>query len=201
MDVRAEQDFTPYRTFTREEWAAKRDDTPMTLAASEVAALRSIHDRLDIREVEEIYLPLSRLLSLYVEATQGLFVAQKQFLHSDEPKVPYIIGIAGSPAGGKSTTARVLQALLKRWSPKPKVDLVTTDGFLLSDGRARARRLDAEEGFSGKLRPADAAVVPERHQGRAPPGARADLFAHHLRHRAERVGGDRPSRHSDRRRA
>ena len=81
MDVRAEQTYTPYRTFTRKEWAEKRDDTPMTLAASEVAALRSIHDRLDIREVEEIYLPLSRLLSLYVEATQELFIAQKRFLH------------------------------------------------------------------------------------------------------------------------
>src|ERR1700742_1932599 len=108
MDVRATMDYTPYRIFTRKEWASLRDDTPMTLAASEVAALRSIHDRLDIREVEEIYLPLSRLLLLYVEATQGLFAPQKHFLHPDEPKAPYIIGIAGSPAGGKSTTARVL---------------------------------------------------------------------------------------------
>ena len=147
MDVRAEQNISPYRTFTRQEWAAKRDDTPMTLAASEVAALRSLHDRLDIREVEEIYLPLSRLLSLYVEATQELFVAQKKFLHSDEPKMPYIIGVAGSPAVGKSTTARVLQALLKRWPPKPKVDLVTTDGFLYPTAVLEREGLMQKKGF------------------------------------------------------
>lgn len=147
MDVRTEQDISPYRTFTRQEWAAKRDDTPMTLAASEVAALRSLHDRLDIREVEEIYLPLSRLLSLYVEATQELFVAQKEFLHSDEPKMPFIIGVAGSPAVGKSTTARVLQALLKRWPPKPKVDLVTTDGFLYPTAVLERDGLMQKKGF------------------------------------------------------
>ncbi len=147
MDVRAEQDFTPYRFFSRDEWAAKRDDTPMTLAASEVAALRSLHDRLDIKEVEEIYLPVSRLLSLYVEATQELFVAQKKFLHSDEPKMPYIIGVAGSPAVGKSTTARVLQALLKRWPPKPKVDLVTTDGFLYPTAVLEREGLMQKKGF------------------------------------------------------
>ena len=147
MDVRAEQDFTPYRLFSRDEWAAKRDDTPMTLAASEVSALRSLHDRLDIKEVEEIYLPVSRLLSLYVEATQELFVAQKKFLHSDEPKMPYIIGVAGSPAVGKSTTARVLQALLKRWPPKPKVDLVTTDGFLYPTAVLEREGLMQKKGF------------------------------------------------------
>lgn len=147
MDVRAEQDFTPYRLFSRDEWASKRDDTPMTLAASEVSALRSLHDRLDIKEVEEIYLPVSRLLSLYVEATQELFVAQKKFLHSDEPKMPYIIGVAGSPAVGKSTTARVLQALLKRWPPKPKVDLVTTDGFLYPTAVLEREGLMQKKGF------------------------------------------------------
>jgi type I pantothenate kinase len=147
MDVRAEQNISPYRTFTRQEWAAKRDGTPMTLAASEVAALRSLHDRLDIREVEEIYLPLSRLLSLYVEATQELFVAQKKFLHSDEPKMPFIIGVAGSPAVGKSTTARVMQALLKRWPPKPKVDLITTDGFLYPTAVLEREGLMQKKGF------------------------------------------------------
>lgn len=147
MDTRSEQDLTPYRHFSRAEWAAKRDDTPMTLAASEVAALRSLHDRLDIREVEEIYLPVSRLLSLYFEATQQLFVAQKEFLHSDESKMPYIIGVAGSPAVGKSTTARVLQALLKRWPPKPKVDLVTTDGFLYPTAVLEREGLMQKKGF------------------------------------------------------
>jgi type I pantothenate kinase len=147
MDTKSEQVLTPYRHFSRAEWAAKRDDTPMTLAASEVAALRSLHDRLDIREVEEIYLPVSRLLSLYFEATQQLFVAQKEFLHSDESKMPYIIGVAGSPAVGKSTTARVLQALLKRWPPKPKVDLVTTDGFLYPKAVLEHEGLMQKKGF------------------------------------------------------
>src|SRR5206468_11608805 len=105
-------------------------DTPMTLEPGEFSRLRSLHDRLDIKEVEEIYLPLSRLLSIYVDAAQRLYYAQRQFLGVRDRKVPYIIGIAGSVAGGKSTIVRVLQALLARWSLRPKVDLVTTDGFL-----------------------------------------------------------------------
>ena len=177
MDVRADKDFTPYRSFSRREWAAKRDDTPMTLAASEVAALRSIHDRLDIREVEEIYLPLSRLLSLYVEATQGLFVAQKQFLHSDEPKTPYIIGIAGSPAGGKSTTARVLQALLARWPNVPKVDLITTDGFLYPNAILEREGLMERKGFPESYDlPALLTFLSDVKAGRRP--VRAPIYSH-----------------------
>ena len=131
MDIRApDQRYNPYRIFSREQWAALRNDTPMTLEPGEFSQLRSLHDRLDIKEVEEIYLPLSRLLSIYVDTAQRLYYAQRQFLGIRDRKVPYIIGIAGSVAGGKSTTARVLQALLARWSPRPKVDLVTTDGFL-----------------------------------------------------------------------
>src|SRR5205823_10792950 len=109
--------------FPRAEWAALRDDTPMTLKPSEIATLRSMHDRLDIAEIEDIYLPLSRLLSLYVAATQRLFRAQQRFLGTEDVKMPYIIGVAGSVAVGKSTTARVLQALLARWPNTPKVDL------------------------------------------------------------------------------
>ena len=131
MDIRApDQRYNPYRIFLRAQWAALRDNTPMTLEPGEFSRLRSLHDRLDIKEVEEIYLPLSRLLSIYVDAAERLYYAQRQFLGIPDRKVPYIIGIAGSPAVGKSTTARVLQALLARWSPRPKVDLVTTDGFL-----------------------------------------------------------------------
>ena len=143
MDVRADQvQYNPYRVFSRAQWATLRDDTPMTLTADEIARLRSMHDRLDINEVEEIYLPLSRLLSFYVAATQRLFVAQRHFLGIEDRKMPYIIGVAGSVAVGKSTTARVLQALLARWSPQPKVDLVTTDGFL-SDIKAGRRPVRA----------------------------------------------------------
>src|SRR5882762_4924133 len=127
MDMRtAEQQYNPYRMFSRAQWAKLRDDTPMTLHANEIAALRSMHDRLDLKEVEDIYLPLSRLLSIYVDAMQRLYFAQRQFLGIQDRKVPYIIGVAGSVAVGKSTTARVLQALLARWSPRPKVELVTT---------------------------------------------------------------------------
>src|SRR5262247_3134556 len=130
MEQRTDDGLSPYRIFSRAEWAAKRADTPMTLNPDEVTRLRSLNDRLDIAEVEEIYLPLSRLLSLYVAGTQRLFRAQQNFLGTEDAKVPYIIGVGGSVAVGKSTTARVLQALLARWPNVPKVDLVTTDGFL-----------------------------------------------------------------------
>ena len=130
MEQRIEQNLSPYRTFSRGEWAALREDTPMTLTPEEVTRLRSLHDRLDMKEVEEIYLPLSRLLSMYVAAPQRLFVAQQRFLGTEDTKMPYVIGVAGSVAVGKSTTARVLQALLARWPNVPKVDLITTDGFL-----------------------------------------------------------------------
>jgi type I pantothenate kinase len=136
MDMRAEQQqYNPYRVFSRAQWAKLRDDMPMTLAAGEISALRSMHDRLDLTEVEEIYLPLSRLLSIYVTSMQRLFVAQRQFLGIEDRKMPYIIGVAGSVAVGKSTTARVLQALLARWSPRPKVELITTDGFLFPNAK------------------------------------------------------------------
>ena len=148
MDIRApEQQYNPYRIFTREQWAHLRDETPMTLEPGEFDRLRSLHDRLDINEVEDIYLPLSRLLSIYVDAAQRLYYAQRQFLGIRDRKMPYIIGIAGSVAGGKSTTARVLQALLARWSPRPKVDLVTTDGFLHPNAVLERLGLIQKKGF------------------------------------------------------
>lgn len=146
MDQRIDA-ISPYLTLSRAEWAALREDTPMTLTADEVARLRSMHDRLDMKEVEEIYLPLSRLLSLYVAATQRLFIVQQHFLGTAEAKVPYIIGVAGSVAAGKSTTARVLQALLARWPNVPKVDLVTTDGFLLPNAVLEREGLMEKKGF------------------------------------------------------
>jgi type I pantothenate kinase len=147
MDQRAEAQLSPYRVFSRAEWAALRDDTPMTLTADEVTRVRSLHDRLDMKEVEEIYLPLSRLLSLYVAATQRLFIVQQHFLGTADAKVPYIIGVAGSVAVGKSTTARVLQALLARWPNVPKVDLITTDGFLLPNAVLEREGLMEKKGF------------------------------------------------------
>jgi type I pantothenate kinase len=147
MEQRTEQDVSPYRSFSRAEWAALREDTPMTLTSEEVTRLRSLHDRLDIKEVEEIYLPLSRLLSLYVTATQRLFRAQERFLGTEDVKMPFIIGVAGSVAVGKSTTARVLQALLARWPNVPKVDLITTDGFLYPNSILEREALMEKKGF------------------------------------------------------
>jgi type I pantothenate kinase len=147
MEQRTEPEVSPYRVFSRAEWAALRADTPMTLEREEIARLRSVHDRLDISEVEEIYLPLSRLLSLYVAATQRLFRAQQGFLGTEDAKMPYIIGVGGSVAAGKSTTARVLQALLARWPNVPKVDLITTDGFLYPNAVLEREGLMEKKGF------------------------------------------------------
>src|SRR6516165_247819 len=147
MDQRAAPEVSPYRSFSRAEWAKLRADTPMTLKPEEVSRLHSMHDRLDISEVEEIYLPLSRLLSFYVVATQRLFRAEQGFLGTEDSKVPYIIGVAGSVAVGKSTTARVLQALLTRWPNVPKVDLITTDGFLFPNAVLEREGLMEKKGF------------------------------------------------------
>jgi type I pantothenate kinase len=148
MDIRApDQKYNPYRVFTRKQWAALRNDTPMTLEPGEFDKLRSMHDRLDVTEVEDIYLPLSRLLSIYVDATQRLYYSQRQFLGIRDRKVPYIIGVAGSVAVGKSTTARVLQAMLARWSPRPKVEMVTTDGFLYPKAVLEQQGLMQKKGF------------------------------------------------------
>jgi type I pantothenate kinase len=139
---------SPYRIFSRAEWAKLRADTPMTLSADEVVRLQSLNDPTSLEEVAAIYLPLSRLLSLYVAATQGLFRATQRFLLAEQDgKVPYIIGIAGSVAVGKSTTARVLKALLARWPNTPKVDLITTDGFLWPNAELERLGLMEKKGF------------------------------------------------------
>ena len=140
-------DFSPYEYFAREEWAKLRADTPLTLTAQELDALKSLNDRVDMDEVVAIYLPLSRLLNLYVDATQQLFRATQKFLGKNGTKVPYIIGMAGSVAVGKSTTARILQALLARWPNNPKVDLVTTDGFLLPNATLEREGILDRKGF------------------------------------------------------
>jgi type I pantothenate kinase len=147
MDQRTETELSPYRIFSRAEWASLREDTPMTLRPDEISQLRSLNDRLDIAEVEEIYLPLSRLLSMYVAAAQRLHAAQQHFLGTEDAKMPYIIGVGGSVAVGKSTTARVLQALLARWPNVPKVDLVTTDGFLYPNSVLEREGLMEKKGF------------------------------------------------------
>lgn len=139
--------FSPYRTFSRAEWARLRADTPMTLAPNELDQLSGVIEELSVVDVEEIYLPLSRLLNLYVRAAQELHAVSAHFLGHGDRKVPFIIGVAGSVAVGKSTTARVLRALLARWPNHPKVDLMTTDGFLLPNAELERRGIMNRKGF------------------------------------------------------
>ncbi|MEY2462761.1 MAG: type pantothenate kinase [Acidimicrobiaceae bacterium] len=136
-----------YVTFEREQWSALRAATPLDLSADDVARLRGINERLDLEEVADVYLPLSRLLNLHVVATHDLHTVTDTFLGHLPPQVPYVIGIAGSVAVGKSTTARILQELLSRWPAHPRVELVTTDGFLYPNRELEARGLMGRKGF------------------------------------------------------
>lgn len=147
MPYRENLEFSPYRVFGREEWARLRADTPMTLVARELEQLSGIIEHLSVDEVEQIYLPMSRLLNLYVAAAQDLHTVSSRFLGRADCKVPFIIGVAGSVAAGKSTTARVLKALLARWPDHPRVDLITTDGFLLPNDELKSQGLMERKGF------------------------------------------------------
>jgi type I pantothenate kinase len=139
--------YSPYLFFSSDEWSRFRADTPLTLTLDEVHRLRSIDDPIDLAEVKRIYLSLSRLLSSHVESSQLLFQQRNRFLSTNVTKTPFIIGVAGSVAVGKSTTARVLKELLARWPSSPKVDLVTTDGFLYPNATlVRENRLN-RKGF------------------------------------------------------
>ncbi|MCW0981802.1 type I pantothenate kinase [Agrobacterium sp. BT-220-3] len=141
-------EYSPYHFFSSEEWANFRADTPLTLSADEVKRLRSLDDPIDLDEVRRIYLSLSRLLSSHVEASQLLFEQRNRFLNmADVNKTPFVIGIAGSVAVGKSTTARILKELLARWPSSPKVDLITTDGFLYPNEVLRRESLMERKGF------------------------------------------------------
>jgi type I pantothenate kinase len=177
MEQRTEDGLAPYRIFSRAEWAKLRADTPMTLTPAEVGELRSLNDRLDMKEVEEIYLPLSRLLALYVEATQRLFRVQQRFLGTGDTKLPYIVGVAGSVAVGKSTTARVLTALLARWPNTPRVDLLTTDGFLYPNAVLEREGLMEKKGFPESYDlPALLRFLTDVKAGRRP--VRAPVYSH-----------------------
>ncbi len=146
--IRPTLQFSPYREFSREEWARLRADTPMTLVERDLEQLSGLMQELSMDEVEQIYLPMSRLLNLYVAAAQELHTVTSRFLgRSRDGKVPFILGVAGSVAVGKSTTARVLRALLARWPDHPRVDLVTTDGFLLPNRELEAMGIMNRKGF------------------------------------------------------
>ncbi|MCG5430867.1 type I pantothenate kinase [Mycobacterium sp. MYCO198283] len=140
---------SPYVEFDRSQWRALRKSTPLRLTEEELTGLRGLGEQLDLREVEEVYLPLARLIHLQVAARQQLFAATGEFLGEQHPTdpVPFVIGVAGSVAVGKSTTARVLQALLARWPHHPRVDLVTTDGFLYSNAELERRGIMNRKGF------------------------------------------------------
>jgi type I pantothenate kinase len=138
---------SPYLRFSRGEWAALRADTPLTLGDRDLVRIHGLVERMSLREIEEVYLPLSRLLNLYVAAVQGLYRATSTFLGHREDKVPFLIGLAGSVAVGKSTASRALRELLSRWPHHPRVDVVTTDGFLYPAAVLEERGLMGRKGF------------------------------------------------------
>lgn len=138
---------TPYLSFDRKKWSELRDAVPMTLDEADLEKLRGINEHLTMDEVQDIYLPLSRLLNLYVKARKGRTQVLEHFLGEKNGNVPYVIGIAGSVAVGKSTTARLLKALLERWPEHPKVELITTDGFLHPNEVLNKRNLMKKKGF------------------------------------------------------
>jgi type I pantothenate kinase len=143
----ADTELDPYVDFTRDAWSRLRASTPLTLNEADLVALRGMNEPMPLDEVEEVYLPLSRLLNLRVAATRELHSVTETFLGHLHATVPFVIGIAGSVAAGKSTIARILQSLLGRWPDHPRVDLVTTDGFLFSNATLEARGLMARKGF------------------------------------------------------
>jgi len=147
MDSSPAVAFSPYTTYSRMEWARLREDTPLTLSEADLENLSGVMERVSTDEVVDIYLPLSRLLNLYVEASQGLHGVTEEFLRKGNGKVPFVIGLAGSVAAGKSTSARVLQALLARWPSHPDVALVPTDGFLFPNEVLEGRGLMGRKGF------------------------------------------------------
>lgn len=138
---------SPYMSFNRSQWAELRNFVPMTLSEEDLLELQGINESLTMKEAVEIYLPLSRLINLYISARQSRNTVLADFLNKPEQSTPFIIGIAGSVAVGKSTTARLLKALLSRWEKHPKVSLVTTDGFLLPNKILNEKGLMHKKGF------------------------------------------------------
>jgi type I pantothenate kinase len=147
MDIMPAVGFSPYTLYSREEWARLREDTPLTLTEADIENLSGVTERVSTDEVVDVYLPLSRLLNLYVEASQGLHGVTEEFLRKGNGKIPFVIGLAGSVAAGKSTSARVLQALLASWPSHPNVALVPTDGFLFPNAVLKQRDLMTRKGF------------------------------------------------------
>ncbi len=167
-----------YLSFSRAEWSRLRASTPMTLSGDDIDGLRGINEQLSIADVEEVYLPLSRLLNLYVSASQGLYRVTDTFLGKPVEKVPYVVAVAGSVAVGKSTSSRILTELLRRWPDHPRVALVPTDGFLRPNDELASRGLMDRKGFPesydtrGLLR-----FLEELKSGE--PAVEAPIYSHH----------------------
>ncbi|APX32678.1 type I pantothenate kinase [Brachybacterium sp. P6-10-X1] len=138
---------TPFEEIPREDWARLSSQTPLPLSEDDIAKLRGLGDRLDLREVDAVYRPISRLLNIQVAAAQVLRRDREGFLDQRQHRTPYIIGVAGSVAVGKSTTARLLRELMARWPETPRVQLVTTDGFLLPNAELEKRGIMHRKGF------------------------------------------------------
>ena len=142
-----EANLSPFLRFSREEWSRLRATTPLTLTEEDLSDLRGLNESASMREVVEVYLPLARLLNLHISAARALYNVTDSFLGNPAAKVPYVVGIAGSVAVGKSTTARILQSLLSRGPDRPEVALITTDGFLYPNRVLEQRGLMARKGF------------------------------------------------------
>ncbi|MRG86492.1 type I pantothenate kinase [Salinibacillus xinjiangensis] len=141
------ENYSPYMTFAKEEWAKLRFNTPMTLTESEIQELQGVNEELSMDEVSNIYLPLTRLINLYITGSQQLHSITDTFFGKNTNKVPFIIGVAGSVAVGKSTTARIIKALLSRWPNHPKVEIITTDGYLYPNATLEKKGLMNRKGF------------------------------------------------------
>jgi type I pantothenate kinase len=141
------ENYSPYMTFTKEEWAKLRFNTPMTLTETEIAELRGVNETLSIEEVSNIYLPLTRLINLYITGSQQLHAVSDTFFGKNTSRVPFIIGLAGSVAVGKSTSARIIKALLSKWPNHPKVAIITTDGYLYPNAVLEKKGLMNRKGF------------------------------------------------------
>ncbi|QAY74908.1 type I pantothenate kinase [Agromyces protaetiae] len=138
---------SPFIELDRADWAALAPSIPAPLTETEIVQLRGLGEPLDMREVSEVYLPLSRLLNLYVGGTKALHRVTSEFLREQTESTPFVIGVAGSVAVGKSTIARLLRELLARWEHTPRVELITTDGFLFPNAELERRGLMTRKGF------------------------------------------------------